>query len=150
MTNLVTVTEVAEATGKSVSASDITRAQAVIATATGRDLDQPWGTDEAPGYRARDLRLLRDAVLWQTAYLDDNPDVLVQLGNIEAASTNGNSVKYGEGGAAASLVGPLAAMSLRRLSWRRSRSIRMRRQRDTPHPQTIVHDGSDREWTPLR
>jgi hypothetical protein len=146
VTNLATAAEVLDATGKSVSAADITRAQSVIATVTGRDLD----VDPLPNYRARDLRLLKSAVVWQTAYLDDNPDVLVQLGNVQRASTNGNTVEYAAGGASGSLVAPLAEMSLRRLSWRRSRSIRMRRPPDRPAPQTIIHDGADGEWRPLR
>jgi hypothetical protein len=146
MPNLTTAAEVLDATGKSTDAAAIARAQAVIGTVTGRDLD----ADPLPGYWSRDLRLLKRAVIWQTAYLDDNPHVLSQLGGVVSASTNGNSLSFGPGGAADTLLAPLAAMSLRRLSWRRSRAIPLRKAPDRVHPQTIVHDGSDSEWTPLR
>ena len=69
-----------------------------------------------------------------------------------SAAANGVSVGYDASGSAGSLVAPLARYALDRLSWRRSRSVRMKRTKDTPivTPQTIINDGADTDWTPLR
>jgi hypothetical protein len=147
VTNLATPEEVNDITGKSVSSADIARAQAMVEDATGVDLSP----DPLPAYYTRDLRLLKRAIIWQTAYLDDHPDLLSREPNLTSASTNGNSMSWGEGGSAATLLAPLADMSLRRLSWRRSRSIPLVRAPDQPkRAQTLVNDGLDSEWMPLR
>lgn len=146
MSNLATPEDVSLLTGKSVAAADITRAQGIIEDATGIDLSP----SDLTHFRARDLRLLKRAVVWQTSYLDDHPDLLSREAGLVSASTNGNAMQWGEGGSSSGLVSPLAAMSLRRLSWRRSRSVPMVRAKDAPRAQTLVNDGADGEWRPLR
>lgn len=139
--------QVADRTGiAGVTDANIATARGIIAAEVGYDLS----ADDLPKFRARDLRLVTEAVDWQAAYVKDHPDLLSRDGNLASASTNGNAVSWGPGGAAGSIVAPLAAMSLRRLSWRRSRSVPMRRVADRPLPQTLTNDGNDAEWKPLR
>lgn len=140
------VARVADRTGVTVSDLQLRQAVGVITAEVGYDL----AADPLPVFRARDLRLLGEAVDWQAAYIAEHAELLTREGNLNSASTNGNALSWGEGGSAGALIAPLAAMSLKRLSWRRSRSIPMRRTRTSGGPQTLVHDGSDAEWRPLR
>ncbi len=126
--------------------------EAHIATARGMvglDVARDLGDDELL-LRARDRRLIEKAVDWQAVYVKDHPDLLSREANLASASTNGNAVSWGPGGSGGAMLGPLAAMSLKRLSWRRSRSIPLRRARERAIPQTLTNDGIDTEWVPLR
>lgn len=147
MTNLVDAGQVMSATGRSVDAAAIAVAQSVVEIETGYDLST---TEAVERWRARDLRMLRQAVAWQTAYMDVNPDVATQLGNLQSANANGVSASWA-GTSDSSLLAPLAKKALARLSQRGSRTMYAR-----PHgsagtyPQTLVNDDGPPDWVPLR
>ncbi len=151
-----TVPEVDAVTGETVTEAQISTAQAVIETMCGYDLSDTVTADgtarKASLYR-RDLRLLRQAVIWQAAYVKANPDIFTRAGNLKSAQANGVAVSWGPGGSAGSILSPLASMSLQRLSWRRSRSQRLGVSRAILRPsraQTLLSDGASSDWRPLR
>lgn len=141
-----TPADVLDSTGATVTETQIATARGIISAAVGYALGAPT----LPDFRARDLRLLTEAIDWQAAYVAGNPGITTQRGDLAAASTNGNSLTFRDGDELDQLLAPLAKMTLRRLSWRRSRSVKLKRAPDNSSPQTLVSDGADAEWTPLR
>lgn len=107
---IVTPAEVADFLRLSVDVVDIAKAQSIVEDVTGLDLADT--TDLSAG----DLRLLRRAVMWQVAYLDEHPEVLTAQGNVVQASANGTSITFGQA-AEDGWLAPLAARSLKGLSW---------------------------------
>lgn len=136
-------------TGADVTVEQIATATGIVEAVTGVDLS----AEPLPFVR-RDLRHLRNAVAWQARYMLD-PEAAAAVdrpGNLASANANGVSVAW-TGGSAEAILAPLARMALRRLSWRGSRSVRMVAGSATPTlgaPQTLVSDGSDGAWKPLR
>lgn len=114
MSTIVDPTEVMDAVGISVSSSDIAQAQSVIETVVDVNL-----SDAAvfAGNLARDQRAFERAVIWQTAFLQSNPDALLRAPDVASASTNGNSITFVQG-VSEGFLAPLAAKCLERLSWR--------------------------------
>lgn len=143
-----TPTEVAGTTGVTgVTDPQIALARGIVSAAVGYALAAPT----LPDFRARDLRLITEALDWQAVYVKANPDLITRRGDVQAASTNGNSLTYkADADELDTLLAPLAKLTLKRLSWRRSRSVKLKRAPDRPQPQTLVHDGADADWTPLR
>lgn len=144
MANIVTTTDVMDALGLSVSATDITRAQAVLETITGRQFDL------TNTYVSHDLYLLKQAVIWETAYLQNNPTVLSAQSGVASASTNGVSISYTADGVEASLVAPMAKRALRKLSWnRRSRTVFLNPAQYGVTEEPGLIDNDDLIWTKI-
>jgi hypothetical protein len=144
-----TIAQVTARTGVAgVTDAHIATARGIVSAVVGVDLS----LTPTPVLRLSDLGRLTAAVDWQAVYVKANPGIIEQAGNLTSASANGVAVGYDASGSAGALLAPLARMSLDRLSWRRSRSIRMKRVPDRPvaPPQTLVSDGADTDWTPLR
>lgn len=144
--------EVADLVGVVVTQGEVDSAFLIVETMVGYDLSDA----RVALLYFRDRRLLRQAVVWQAAYINANPDVLTRLGGLTTATANGVSVTYaGSSSATEGLIGPLAKMSLDRLSWRRSRSIAvrpadpLRPRKYGRRPQTLVDDGDEGEWTAI-
>lgn len=149
MTNIVTPEQVQSVTGISVDAADIARAQSVIEIETGIDLSSSETAIDR--WQTRDQRHLRAAVSWETAYLDTNPQILVQLGLLSSASVNGVSVTYSPGATSSdAILAPLAQRALARLSQRGSRSMTLGSSMNrVPRTQTLVEDEGFPPWEPL-
>lgn len=152
MTALATVAEVTAVTGVTVTVTELIIAHGIIALTTGLDMDETTTVEDltdTTGLRDRDVRLVRSAIRWQAAYLHNNPSVLTTAGNLVSAGANGVTAQWDATGSAGALVGPLAKLALGRLSWKRSRGIRLKRVPDRPRQlQTLTDDGSDGDWTP--
>lgn len=148
MANLVTPAEVESVTGISVSAQDITRAQSVIEVVSGLDLSGTLATDYP---RSADQRFLKQAVVWQTAYLDTHPELLNQESNLSRAYADGVGKDYAANAAATpSLLAPLASLALGRLSFNRTRVVSMRSDLENRAQfQTLVSDEGYPPWIPL-
>lgn len=130
-----------------ITVAQIATARGIISAVVGYDLSET----PLPAFRAADLKRLEAAVDWQAVYVSKNPDLATRAGNLTSAGANGVSVGYDSSGSAGAILSPLARYSVNRLSWRRSRSIRMKRVEDNPtRPQTLVNDGDPAEWKPLR
>ena len=142
----ITPAVVLDRTGFTVTDVELRQATSIVGSKAGVDLlvdPMPWSL--------RDQRLLRTAVMWQAAYVFRHPEVFEVEANLTSASANGVSKSWGDGGAAVSLIAPLANMNIRRLSWRRSRGIPLNRVTENRQlAQTVTNDGADSDWVPLR
>lgn len=111
----INVTEVKDVTGKDVTVKDITLAQHVIEAYVGRNESEVFGAD--------DRSLMAKAVAFQAVYMLDNYDrvyqqvAVVQMGQMDGQMTLDRNM-------AAPFIAPLAVLSLRNLTWRRSRSVK--------------------------
>lgn len=146
---ITTPAEVFAMTGDEVTTGDIAKATGIIEAMSGAELTDPDLTTVP--HSTRDARLLERAVAWQAAYVAqaDNDGAERKPGNLTSASNGDVSVAYGAGGSGGAILSPLAAKYLARLSWRRSRSLKVKRQAAPTRVQTLVNDGSDREWSRL-
>lgn len=109
------IAEVKDITGVDVERDDITRAQHVIEAFVGRNESEVSGAD--------DVSLMAKAVAYQAVYMKSNYDrvfeqaAVKQFGQMDAQMTLDTAM-------AAPFIAPLAVLTLRNLSWRRSRSVK--------------------------
>jgi hypothetical protein len=117
MAAIVTVDEVQEWTGVVVTPAQISSAQGVLGLIVGRDLgDEGWRL-RVP--YTRDQRHLQQAVAYQSAWLTAHPDAFT-ASDVAASSVDGAQQTFRDTGV---VLAPLAAMALRRLSWKGSRTV---------------------------
>lgn len=149
MSIIPTPAQVKDVTGVDVTAEQVATAASVVELTTGVDLS----LDPSPYSRA-DRRRLTAGIAWQARYVAEHPDALSREAGLTSASANGVALSWGPEGSGGSLLGPLASLALKRLSWRRSRTVRLVEGRPTPSmakvpPQTLTDDGLDSSWRPL-
>lgn len=101
-------------TGAQVTAAQLAQAQAAIDVAAGRSIDV------YSSLRARDLYYMKLAAAYQCAWMAAQPDMFTRT-EVKQSTGDGMSVQFGDG---ALVLAPLARRALRRVSWRRSRSVR--------------------------
>ena len=118
MTDWATAADVFQITGSTVSDTDVQRAQFII------ELFADVSADGASEFLStKNLRLLKFAVAYQTAWMGQHPDVYTNV-DITNASEDGLSFAHSHKNAA--ILAPLARRSVDRLTWRRpNRSIRV-------------------------
>lgn len=110
----VTVQDVANVTGETVTPKDITKARGIIETKTGvlqEQYPRLWGRDRA---------WLARAVAYQAAYMVEHPD-LFSLVDADSIGQDGQSMS---GRGAWLTLAPLAKSAIRRLSWKGTHSTR--------------------------
>lgn len=109
------VAEVQAITGAEVDNADIIRAQHIVESYIGRNESEITGAD--------DVALMARAVAFQAVYIKANYETvyeqaaLVQFGQMDSQMTLDTNM-------AAPFIAPLAVLTLRNLSWRRSRSLK--------------------------
>lgn len=109
------VSEVKGITGIDVDNQDIIRAQHIVEAFIGRNESEITGAD--------DVALMAKAVAFQAVYMKTNYETvyeqagLVQFGQMDSQMTLDTNM-------AAPYMAPLAVLTLRNLSWRRSRSVK--------------------------
>lgn len=119
------VTEVQTITGIEVTNTDISRAQYIIESFVGRNESEIHGAD--------DVALMAKAVAFQAVYMKENYETvyeqvaLVQFGQMDSQMTLDTKM-------AAPYVAPLAVLTVKNLSWRRSRSFKTGRMFSHPMP----------------
>jgi hypothetical protein len=124
MTNLVTAQEVADKLGLSVDSVAIAKSQFIIETETGTHLGDSALAEAT--YSEADLAVLRSAIIWQVAYLDENPEALKRISGVSSVSANGASISYFGGTETEDrFLSPLARAALRRLSWVSSSTVKI-------------------------
>lgn len=144
-----TVADVATFTGTDATEPQIEQAQFIIELFA----DTTEDASDADLISSKNLRLLRMAVSYQTAWMALNPDLFTHQ---DAQSVQQDSVVFTPAHANAALLAPLAKRCLDRLSWRRIRSLRVgpmssgggripRRMNTT----NAVLDDDDPRWVPL-
>ena len=115
-----TVAETLTYTGITVGADTLASAQAMIEIFA--DV-----TEEAnDNISTKNLRLLKMAVAYQAAWITDHPDVFT---HIDISTLLQDGVQYNVLHANSGVLAPMARRALDRLTWRRNRSMRVRRPR---------------------
>lgn len=104
-------------TGQSVTADDVTRAQAII------ELYANVTEDADANLTIRDLRLLKQAVSYEAAWMKNQIDVFTRT-DVSELEQDDAAITYAHRDAA--LLAPLAQRCLARLSWMGTQSIRVR------------------------
>lgn len=130
-------------TGKEVTQDDCARAQAVVDLAVGRT----YGALVNLPTTTRSRYWLRLAVAYQAAWMAAQPDIFSR-----SAVTD-----FNQDGAAASFdtdgqtLAPLAQMAIRRLPWKRSRTLRVAPPGRPARQLPFVLESSDAQglWRPL-
>lgn len=115
-----TVEQVTEITGVTVSEAVLTQAQFNIELFSG--------VDESYLIKARDQRYLRMATAYQAAWLKGQIDVMTRT-DVSDVTQDEMSLRYAN--AEAPVLAPLARQAIKRLSWKVSRSVMVRRAADT-------------------
>lgn len=142
-----TTTDVLNMTGETVTEAEVTQAQYLV------ELFADVTEDSDSFIATKNLRLLKQAVAYQTAWMVQHPDVFSVI-DVTSATQDGMSWLIGNPGSA--VMAPLARMAIARLSWKRNRSIYIRpmggRQNYIPNNlNTTNSDLDDRrtDWQPL-
>lgn len=107
-----TIADVEEIVGVTVDAVALTKAQAIIETASGRPSELV--TNET------DVLWLRKAVAYQCAYMEEDPTAVYEQPNMESVTQGQNKMVFGD---KAVWLAPLAERAIGNVSWRRSRMI---------------------------
>lgn len=139
--------DVLNMTGIAVSQDNIDAAQFII------EMLADTTEDSGAFISSRNLRLLKLAVAYQSAWQTEHPDVFTTL-DVRSVTTDGMS--WTVDNPQAGVVAPLARMAISRLSWKRNRSIyiRPRGGRQNYVPQTLNTtdvnlDERRTDWRPL-
>lgn len=144
MTDWATVADVLTYTGVTVEQDEVTRAQALIEIFTNTTTE----SSDAGLVSSRNLRLLKQAVSYQAAWMTEHPDVFT---NLDTTSFSQDGMSASQAHANAHILAPLAKRCLDRLSWNLEplRAYRPAQEyTDTGNRNSAVHDDS-LPWTPL-
>lgn len=109
-----TPAEASAITGQNLSQAQLDVAYHVIETFCGVVVGA------RPNLRPRDLRLLKKAEAYQAAWMAAQIDL---TGRSDATTVSQDGLQYSKGDVDMHILGPLAAASLRRCSWMRTRSL---------------------------
>lgn len=142
-----TISDVATYTGLNVTTAQAEQAQAVIELFA----DVTEDASDAGNVSAKNLRLLRQAVAYQAAWITQHPDAFT---NIDLNNFNQDQVSGTLAHANALILAPLAKRCVDRLSWKRIRPLRIRRRGEYQIPRTMnltstTMDENDPRWQPL-
>lgn len=144
-----TTGDVTTYTGVTATQEQVVQAQAVIEMFADTSEDASIAGNLAP----KNLRLLKLAVAYQTAWLIQHPDWATSM---DTSSISQDQVSATFLHANAGILSPLAKRCVDRLSWRRTRPLRIRPA--TPFhgliPRTLnfnsaVMDDEDPRWRPM-
>lgn len=72
----------------------------------------------------KNLRLLKMAVAYQAAWISDHPDVFT---HVDVSTMLQDGIQFTNAHANAGVLAPMAKRAIDRLSWKRNRSIRIKR-----------------------
>lgn len=121
----VTVADVLYMTGATVEAVDIQMAAESIEPYVNRT------PASSAGMLARDIRTIKKALVWQAAWLPEQPDYVGRM-NVDSTNQDGQSAAFSPAsspyGREYSLtLAPMAARCLKNLSWKASRTLNVKR-----------------------
>jgi len=143
-----TTSDVATYTGATATAAQVEQAQALVEIFA----DTMEGASDAGNISSTNLRLLKLAVAYQTAWMTQHPDAFT---NIDVSQVQQDGVVATMQHNNALVLAPMAKRCIDRLSWRRIRSLRIgpmrggggipRRMNTT----SAVLDDNDPRWQPL-
>ena len=107
--------DVKDITGKIVNNQLVTRAQYVIETYVGKL--------EAEITNTKDLEILKRAVAYQAAYMENNEDLVYEQMSVSTTGQNDAYTTFRQNDNASPWIAPLAVMVCSKLSFIKSRSI---------------------------
>lgn len=97
-----------------LTVDDLYTAQAMLESYTGRE--------ESVITDADDIECYAKATAYQAAYLKNNTNNVFEQARVDSITQDSSSIQY-TGDLASPFIAPLAAMALRNLTWKKSRSI---------------------------
>ncbi len=109
----VTAEEASDICGREVTADQIALAMPVIEIFTGV-------TTDVVLRRPRDLRMLRYATAYQAVWMPAQVDVLTRM---DVDDVDQDGVEFSKGDVDAHTLAPLAKLSIKRLTWMKSRAL---------------------------
>jgi hypothetical protein len=115
MTWGVTISDVTNTTGVTPSAADLAASDSIITIYINRT------PDASGGISGRDLTWIRSAIQWQAAWVSSQPN-LTGTSHYDSYSSDGLSVQTTAEWA--KVLAPLAARSLKNLTWKGTRTQR--------------------------
>lgn len=144
-----TTSDVTAYTGLSATAAQVEQAQAVIEVFA----DTTTAASTAGNISEKNLRLLKQAVAYQAAWIAQRPDAFttldttqIQQDGVAATFTHHNAL----------VLAPLAKRCIDRLSWKRIRPLRIGRMRGAGsgiprrmNRTSAVADDDDPRWQPM-
>lgn len=77
---------------------------------------------------SKNLRLLKMAVAYQAAWISDHPDIFT---HVDVSTMLQDGIQFTNAHANAGVLAPMAKRAIDRLSWRRNRSIRIKRSKSS-------------------
>lgn len=147
MTTWASTSDVTTYTGMTVTAAQVEQAQAVIELFADTTTD----ASDAGNIYPKNLRLLKLAVAYQAAWITQHPDAFT---NIDLNNFNQDQVSGTLAHANALILAPLAKRCIDRLSWKRTRPLRIGPRYGFQIPPTMnttsaALDDNDPRWNPL-
>jgi hypothetical protein len=115
MTWGVTISDVTNTTGTTPTAADLAAADSIITVYINRT------PDASGGISGRDLTWIRTAIQWQAAWVNGNPDT-AGASQYDSYSSDGLSIQTTAEWA--KVLAPIAARSLKNLTWKGTRTQR--------------------------
>ena len=144
-----TTTDVTTYTGATATAAQLEQAQAVVEIFADTTTD----ASDAGTISSKNLRLLKLAVAYQTAWMIQHPDAFT---NIDITQVQQDGVVATMQHNNALVLAPMAKRCIDRLSWRRIRSLRIGPMSDSGgriprrmNTTNAVADDNDPRWRPL-
>jgi hypothetical protein len=145
---LVTAAQVKSMIGVDVSAQDLAQAEADVDRVAGIDLDD---ADQVAQLKSRDLKLLKWAVTYQSAWRSEQIDMHARLDVVEIAGSTSDGGVKGRDELTLTLA-PLCRSNLERISWKRKSrkrvSLQRGGQRGRIHTAAEIHLSTDPMDTP--
>lgn len=111
-----TVEQVKNLTNYDVTTDEIYRAQAIVEAFTGKMESEV----EVPNDRG----ILARATAYQAAYMSSNAETVFEQVSVSQIGQNDSLIMYKAGDDMSPWIAPLAILTLKKLSWRKSRSVR--------------------------
>lgn len=144
-----TTIDVTTYTGLTATAAQVEQAQALVEIFADTTTD----ASEAGNISPKNLRLLKLAVAYQTAWITQHPDAFT---NIDLTQVQQDGVVATMQHNNALVLAPMAKRCIDRLSWRRTRSLRIGRMASAgsgiPRRMNLTNavlDDNDPRWRPL-
>jgi hypothetical protein len=115
-----TVGEVLTYTGIEVTEAEVQQAQFIVELFA----DTTEEASDAGNISSKNLRFLRMAVAYQAAWITEHPDLFT---HVDVSTMLQDGLQFTRGNENATLLAPFARRAINRLSWRRNRSIKVKR-----------------------
>ncbi len=131
-----TISETLSYTRINVELEDLDAAQVMIEIFA----DVVYG--QTDNLSAKNLRLLKMAVAYQAAWMTQHPDLFTHT---DIQSINQDGIFYVHQHENSYLLAPMARRCIKRLSWMRTRNIKIRPSNNRLGGKTFVHDTSEHE-----